>query len=114
MLIGSSGLHKLPVFTRRLSLPMQFTLRNTDLIFRAFSDEEFVVVFDVRNGDTHLLGEVARELFQLLAVSPATADELKRRLLQDFPDDDPNLIADSVDAALTQLESADFIFTAAN
>ncbi|UCV05533.1 HPr-rel-A system PqqD family peptide chaperone [Dechloromonas denitrificans] len=99
---------------KRVALPAQFSLRDTDLIFRVFSGEELVTVYDARNGDTHLLGEVAYELCQFLADSPATADELKRRMLLNFPEDDPDLITDGVDAALMQLEGAGFIFAAAN
>ena len=95
-------------------MPARLSLRERDLVFRVFPGEEFVVVYDARNGDTHLVGEVAYELCQFLADSPMTADELKRRLLLTFPEDDPDLVADGVDAALMQLESAYFVFAAAN
>jgi PqqD family protein of HPr-rel-A system len=101
-------------FSKSAVLPARLALRKADLIFRVFSDEELVVVYDIRSGDTHLLGEVAYELCGFLSDSPVTADELKRRMLQKFPEDDPDLVAEGIDAALTQLEDADFIFTAAN
>lgn len=101
-------------FSKSAVLPARLSLRKADLIFRVFSGEELVVVYDIRSGDTHLLGEVAYELCGFLSDSPATADELKHRMLQKFPEDDPDLVAEGIDAALTQLEDADFIFTAAN
>lgn len=94
--------------------PARLSLRKAALVFRVFLGEELVVVYDARNGDTHLLGEMAYELCQFLADSPMTADELKHSLLLNFPEDDPDLVADGVDAALIQLEGADFIFAAAN
>lgn len=103
-----------PFLRKSAAFPARFLLREADLVFRAFPGEELVVVYDARNGDTHLLGEVAYELCQLLAESPATADELKRRLLLNFPEDNPDLVTDGVHAALMQLEGADFIFSPVN
>jgi PqqD family protein of HPr-rel-A system len=44
-------------------------------------DGEYVV-FDSHSGDTHLLNQVAAVALQLLGETPASADELARRVAQ--------------------------------
>ncbi|KXB31369.1 hypothetical protein AT959_06765 [Dechloromonas denitrificans] len=89
-------------------------LQSTDLIFRVFEDEDLAVVYDPRNGNTHLFSIVAHELYQLLASAPATLQELKFSLFQRFSDDDQDMITAAVDAAFVQLQCADLIDIVAN
>jgi len=89
-------------------------LQSTDLIFRVFEDEDLVVVYDPRNGNTHLFSIVAHELYQLLARSPASLSDLKHSLFQRFSDDDQEMISAAVDTAFVELQCADLIDAIAN
>ena len=91
-----------------------FFLQSTDLVFRVFEDEDLAVVYDPRNGSTHLFSIVAHEIYQLLASSPASLQELKLSLFQRFSDDDQEMISTAVDAAFVQLQCADLIDAVAN
>lgn len=84
-------------------------LQSKDLVFRIFADEDLVVVYDPRNGSTHLLSIVAHEIYQLLAFSPASLRQLKLALFQRFSEDDQDLISMAVDTAMRQLQCADLI-----
>jgi PqqD family protein of HPr-rel-A system len=84
-------------------------LRNPAPAVRVFGDEDLWVAYDATSGDTHLLDRVCLELFRLLSVSSATVDELRNSLLLNFPDDDPELIAQGIDAAIVRLERANLI-----
>lgn len=84
-------------------------MRNTILAFRIFFEEDAVVAYDETSGDTHLLSVVAREIYEILAVSPASIHELKDSLCRRFPDDSPESVNEGVDLALVQLLGADLI-----
>lgn len=84
-------------------------LQSKDLVFRIFEDEDLAVVYDPRNGSTHLFSIVAYEIYQVLASFPASLCQLKLSLFQRFSEDDQELISAAVDTALLQLQCADLI-----
>ncbi len=84
-------------------------MRNTSLAFRFFLEEDAVIAYDEMSGDTHLLSIVAREIYEMLTVSPASIQALKESLCSRFPEDKPELVNEGVDLALVQLLGADLI-----
>jgi PqqD family protein of HPr-rel-A system len=89
-------------------------MRNTGLVFRLFGDNDFVIVYDQRNGDTYLFSMIVHEILGILNDLPSTIDQLKESLCRRFPEDDPVMISESVDSAVAQLEGADLIRAVVN
>ena len=60
----------------------------TDLLWRCWDDEEYVV-YHVPSGDTHLLNPIAAAVLQALQEKPHSIPELADRLEHEFHSADP-------------------------
>ena len=60
----------------------------TDLLWRCWDDEEYVV-YHVPSGDTHLLNRIAAAALQALQEKPRSIPELAERLEREFHSADP-------------------------
>lgn len=92
----------------------RFKLRNPNLAFRIFSDDDNLVAYDALSGDTHQLTVIGHEICLRLARSSASSDELKGDFLAAFPDDDPLLVCEGIDLNLAELETSGLIVILAN
>lgn len=71
--------------------------------------EGYVVYYEPRSGDTHLLSEFAAFLIRELTVAARTTAQLSQSLSPLTDSNDEKQLATSVEAALAELESLDIL-----